>query len=90
MNSVNMKNSYDSLYATYTSGGVPDAAKTDALVADSVNTLAKANEYLEESNIPIIVKILPFIGGAIVLAGAIVGIVFLIRRRRNNSWDELG
>ena len=90
MKSVNMKNSYDSLYATYTSGGVPDAAKTDALVADSVNTLAKANEYLEESNIPIIVKILPFIGGGIVLAGAIVGIVFLIRRRRANSWDELG
>ena len=88
--SMNMQNTYDSLYATYKSGGVPDAAKTDALVADSFKTLDKANEYLEESNIPIIVKILPFIGGGIVIAGAIVGLVFLIRRRRANSWDELG
>ena len=88
--SMNMENSYESLYATYKSGGVPDAKKTDALVADSFNTLAKANEYLEESNIPFIVKLLPFIGGGIVIAGAVVGIVFLIRRRRANSWDELG
>ena len=88
--SMNMENSYESLYATYKSGGVPDAKKTDALVTDSFNTLAKANEYLEESNIPFIVKLLPFIGGGIVIAGAVVGIVFLIRRRRANSWDELG
>ena len=88
--SMNMENSYNSLYATYKSGGVPDAKKTDALVADSFNTLAKANEYLEESKIPFIVKLLPFIGSGIVIAGAVVGIVFLIRRRRANSWDELG
>ena len=88
--SMNMENSYESLYATYKAGGVPDAKKTDALVADSFNTLAKANEYLEESKIPFIVKLLPFIGGGIVIAGAVVGIVFLIRRRRANSWDELG
>ena len=85
-----MTTSYESLSATYNSGGVPDATKTDALVADTIKTLEKANEYLEDSNVPVIVKILPFIGGAIVLAGAIVGIIFLIRRRRNNSWDELG
>jgi len=88
--SMNMENSYNSLYSTYKAGGVPDAKKTDALVADSFNTLAKANEYLEESKIPFIVKLLPFIGGGIVIAGAVVGIVFLIRRRRANSWDELG
>ena len=88
--SVTMKYTYDSLAATYNSGGTPEAAKVDALVTDTVNTLAKANEYLEEANVPVIVKILPFIGGGIVLAGAIVGIIFLIRRRRNNSWDELG
>lgn len=88
--SMNMENTYESLYATYKAGGVPDAKKTDALVADSFNTLAKANEYLEESKIPFIVKLLPFIGGGIVIAGAVVGIVFLIRRRRANSWDELG
>ena len=88
--SISMTTSYESLSATYNSGGVPDATKTDALVADTIKTLEKANEYLEESNIPIIVKILPFIGGGIVIAGAIVGIVFLIRRRRANSWDELG
>lgn len=88
--SMNMENSYESLYATYKAGGVPDAKKTDALVTYSFNTLAKANEYLEESNIPFIVKLLPFIGGGIVIAGAVVGIVFLIRRRRANSWDELG
>ena len=88
--SMNMENSYESLYATYKAGGVPDAKKTDALVTDSFNTLAKANEYLEESKIPFIVKLLPFIGGGIVIAGAVVGIVFLIRRRRANSWDELG
>ena len=90
MKSVSMTTTYESLAATYNAGGTPSASKIDALVADSVNTLAKANEYLEDSNVPVIVKILPFIGGAIVLAGAIVGIVFLIRRRRNNSWDELG
>ena len=88
--SMNMENSYESLYATYKAGGVPDAKKTDALVADSFNTLAKANEYLEDSKVPFIVKLLPFIGGGIVIAGAVVGIVFLIRRRRANSWDELG
>ena len=88
--SMNMENSYNSLYATYKSGGVPDAKKTDALVADSFNTLERANEYLEDSKIPFIVKLLPFIGGGIVIAGAVVGIVFLIRRRRANSWDELG
>jgi hypothetical protein len=87
---MNMENSYESLYATYKAGGVTDAKKTDSLVTDSFNTLAKANEYLEDSNIPLIVKILPFIGGGIVIAGAVVGIVFLIRRRRANSWDELG
>ena len=88
--SMNMENSYNSLYATYKSGGVPDAKKTDALVADSFNTLERANEYLEDSKVPFIVKLLPFIGGGIVIAGAVVGIVFLIRRRRANSWDELG
>lgn len=88
--SMNMENSYESLYATYKAGGVTDAKKTDSLVTNSFNTLAKANEYLEDSNIPLIVKILPFIGGGIVIAGAVVGIVFLIRRRRANSWDELG
>ena len=88
--SMNMENSYNSLYSTYKAGGVPDAKKTDALVADSFKTLDKANEYLEDSKIPFIVKLLPFIGGGIVIAGAVVGIVFLIRRRRANSWDELG
>ena len=88
--SMNMENSYNSLYATYKAGGVPDAKKTDALVADSFKTLDKANEYLEDSKVPFIVKLLPFIGGGIVIAGAVVGIVFLIRRRRANSWDELG
>ena len=88
--SMNMENSYESLYSTYKAGGVPDAKKTDALVADSFKTLDKANEYLEDSKIPFIVKLLPFIGGGIVIAGAVVGIVFLIRRRRANSWDELG
>ena len=87
---VNMEYTYETLSATYNNGGVPDAKKMDNLVADSFNTLAKANEYLEESNIPFIVKLLPFIGGGIVIAGAVVGIVFLIRRRRANSWDELG
>ena len=88
--SMNMENTYESLYSTYKAGGVPDAKKTDALVADSFKTLDKANEYLEDSKIPFIVKLLPFIGGGIVIAGAVVGIVFLIRRRRANSWDELG
>lgn len=88
--SMNMENSYNSLYSTYKAGGVPDAKKTDALVADSFKTLDKANEYLEDSKVPFIVKLLPFIGGGIVIAGAVVGIVFLIRRRRANSWDELG
>ena len=88
--SMNMENSYESLYATYKAGGVPDAKKTDALVADSFNTLAKANEYLEESKIPFIVKLLPFILIGVAVVGAVVGIVFLIRRRRANSWDELG
>ena len=88
--SMNMENSYESLYSTYKAGGVPDAKKTDALVADSFKTLDKANEYLEDSKVPFIVKLLPFIGGGIVIAGAVVGIVFLIRRRRANSWDELG
>ena len=88
--SMNMENTYESLYSTYKAGGVPDAKKTDALVADSFKTLDKANEYLEDSKVPFIVKLLPFIGGGIVIAGAVVGIVFLIRRRRANSWDELG
>ena len=87
---MNMENIYTSLAATYNSGGVPDAAKTDALVADSFKTLDKANEYLEDSKVPVILKILPFILGGVAVVAAVVGIVFLIRRRRANSWDELG
>ena len=85
-----MEITYNSLYTTYKSGSAPDSVKLDELVADSYETLAEANEYLEKSKTPTILKILPFIIGGIVLAGAVVGIVFLIRRRRANSWDELG
>ena len=85
-----MEITYNSLYTTYKSGSAPDSVKLDELVADSYETLAEANEYLEKSKTPAILKILPFIIGGIVLAGAVVGIVFLIRRRRANSWDELG
>ena len=88
--STSMKYTYDTLAATYNAGGIPDAAKLDALVADSYETLAEANEYLEKSKTPAILKILPFIIGGIVAVAAVVGIVFLIRRRRANSWDELG
>ena len=87
---TSMKYSYDSLAATYNGGGNPDTAKLDTLIKDSYTVLDQANEYLEKSKVPAIVKILPFIGGGIVIAGAVVGIVFLIRRRRANSWDELG
>ena len=88
--STSMKYSYDTLAATYNAGGIPDAAKLDALVADSYKTLAEANEYLEKSEGIPLGTLIPFIIGGIVLAGAVVGIVFLIRRRRANSWDELG
>ena len=87
---TSMKYSYDSLAAVYNGGGNPDTAKLDALVTDSYTVLGQANEYLEKSKTPAILKILPFIIGGLVLAGAVVGIVFLIRRRRANSWDELG
>jgi len=87
---TSMKYSYDSLAATYNGGGNPDTAKLDTLIKDSYTVLDQANEYLEKSKVPAIVKILPFIGGGIVIAGAVVGIIFLIRRRRANSWDELG
>ena len=85
-----MEITYNSLYTTYKSGSAPDAVKLDELVADSYETLAEANEYLEDSKMPKIVKFLPIIIGVIVAVAAVVGIVFLIRRRRANSWDELG
>ena len=50
----------------------------------------KANEYLEDANTPVILKILPFILIGVAVVGAVVGIVFLIRHRRGRSWDELG
>ena len=87
---LNMEYTYETLSATYNNGGVPDAKKMDNLVADSFNTLAKANEYLEDANTPVILKILPFILIGVAVVGAVVGIVFLIRRRRAKSWDELG
>ena len=85
-----MEITYNSLESTYKSGSAPDAVKLDELVADSYETLAEANEYLEDSKMPKIVKFLPIIIGVIVAVAAVVGIVFLIRRRRANSWDELG
>jgi len=85
-----MEITYNSLYTTYKANSIPDATKLDELVVESYDTLAEANEYLEDSKYPVFVKLLPFIGGGIVIAGAVVGIVFLIRRRRANSWDELG
>jgi len=85
-----MEITYDSLDKDYKSKTAPDAAKLDKLVADSYDTLDEANKLLESANNPLILKILPFIGGGIVIAGAVVGIIFLIRRRRANSWDELG
>ena len=85
-----MEITYDSLYKTYSSNSAPDATKLDKLVADSYDTLDEANKLLESANNPIILKILPFILIGVAVAGAVVGIVFLIRRRRANSWDELG
>ena len=85
-----MEITYNSLYTAYKANSIPDATKLDELVVESYDTLAEANEYLEDSKYPVFVKLLPFIGGGIVIAGAVVGIVFLIRRRRANSWDELG
>ena len=87
---TSMKYSYDSLAAVYNSGGNPDTVKLDALVTDSYTVLAKANEYLEKSEGLPIMQFLPIIIGVIVAVAAVVGIVFLIRRRRANSWDELG
>ena len=46
---IAMQYTYESLAATYNAGGVPDAVKTDTLVADSFKTLEKANDYLESS-----------------------------------------
>lgn len=88
--STSMKYSYDTLAATYNAGGIPDAAKLDALVADSYKTLDEANEYLEKSKGIPLGTFLPIIIGVIVAAAAVIGIVFLIRRRKANSWDELG
>ena len=85
-----MEITYDSLYKTYSANSAPDATKLDKLVADSYDTLDEANKLLESANNPIILKILPFILIGVAVAGAVVGIVFLIRRRRANSWDELG
>ena len=87
---TSMKYSYDSLAAVYNGGGNPDAVKLDALVNDSYTVLDLANEYLEDSKIPKFVRYLPIVIGVIVGIGAVVGVVFLIRRRRANSWDELG
>ena len=62
----------------------------DSFMGDVQKTLNQANEYLEDSKIPKFVKFIPIVIGVIVAVGAVVGIVFLIRRRRANSWDELG
>ena len=88
--SMNMESSYETLSATYNNNGVPDAKKMDKLVADSFNTLNEANNYLEDANTPVILKILPFALIGVAVAGAVVGIVFLIRHRRGRAWDELG
>jgi len=44
--SLNMRATYDSLVMVYNNGGIPDSVKVDALVVDSFETLAKAEDAL--------------------------------------------
>ena len=88
---VGLKNTYSQLLGTYNAGNVPNAAALDQLAADSLAVWEEGNGYLESANNPLggILKILPFIliGVGVVVVGVVV---FLLVRRRKNSWDELG
>ena len=88
--SISLTYTHEILSDTYKDGETPSAAKMDTFMGDVQKTLNQANEYLEDSKIPKFVKFIPIVIGVIVAVGAVVGIVFLIRRRRANSWDELG
>ena len=88
--SISLTYTYEILADTYGDGETPSASKMDTFMSDVQKTLNQANEYLEDSKIPKFVKFIPIVIGVIVAVGAVVGIVFLIRRRRANSWDELG
>lgn len=88
--SISLTYTHEILSDTYKDGETPSAAKMDSFMGDVQKTLNQANEYLEDSKIPKFVKFIPIVIGVIVAVGAVVGIVFLIRRRRANSWDELG
>ena len=86
-----LKNTYSQLFATYNAGNAPDAAALDKLAADSLALWEEGNTYLESANNPLggLLKYLPFIliGVGVVVVGVVV---FLLVRRRKNSWDELG
>lgn len=88
---VGLKNTYSQLLGTYNAGNVPNAAALDQLAADSLAVWEEGNGYLESANNPLggVLKILPFIliGVGVVVVGVVV---FLLIRRRKNSWDELG
>ncbi|HJJ46349.1 MAG TPA: hypothetical protein O0Y17_04655, partial [Methanocorpusculum sp.] len=88
---VGLKNTYSQLLGTYNAGNVPNAAALDQLAADSLAVWEEGNGYLESANNPLggVLKILPFIliGVGVVVVGVVV---FLLVRRRKNSWDELG
>ena len=88
--SISLTYTHEILSDTYKDGETPSASKMDTFMGDVQKTLNQANEYLEDSKIPKFVKFIPIVIGVIVAVGAVVGIVFLIRRRRANSWDELG
>ena len=88
--SISLTYTHEILSDTYKDGETPSASKMDSFMGDVQKTLNQANEYLEDSKIPKFVKFIPIVIGVIVAVGAVVGIVFLIRRRRANSWDELG
>lgn len=88
--SITLTYTHEILSDTYKDGETPSASKMDSFMGDVQKTLNQANEYLEDSKIPKFVKFIPIVIGVIVAVGAVVGIVFLIRRRRANSWDELG
>ncbi|HJJ31769.1 MAG TPA: hypothetical protein O0X97_05945 [Methanocorpusculum sp.] len=88
---VGLKNTYSQLLSTYNAGNVPDAGALDQLAADSLALWEEGNKYLESANNPLggLLSILPFIliGVGVVVVGVVV---FLLIRRRKNSWDELG
>lgn len=94
LNIQSLYESYNTSYTTYSnlSNADRDQTKIDELLQKSYELTGTATQELYNAEHPMagFLKVLPYIIIGVVGAGVIAIVVFLIIRRRRNSWDELG